>query len=656
MLKPTRLFIYFLLSLCTSQKALAILPMQGYHDLVAGQGTAGYKDGPFYDAFFHTPKGLAFSSDGKRLYVADQDNHCIRVIDLDNGNQVSTLVGTGKPGYTDGIFDVVTFKNPCELVALPNQQIVVWDSGNDRIRLIDLNKKTVSTLAGDGTIGTKDGFGNQSQVSGIWNMAYLPTQDALYFTQPDLGILRKIDLKTRKILTVFVASSGQLLPHPGALCVADGNLYIADNQETQIYELKPKTSGLTIGRDAFDWNLISSDSKILALTWSDGSLYGLRNDPTNPVVRLFPNPRPVAFISPWSADPNHDPLENPFLADVQVSNNTSFIADPLSVRKFYIANPSMNIITSFRDLSFNELKVNESINLGGLMDFEYPFKKPAKTYRILIVGDSHLYHDYHTGVDTQNRMELTAKRLEFMLNTEAALDNVPFHFEILTLARPGGEGLNRWPYFDVPLAVKKYDVDLVLIELTKGLDLETYFQRPLNKEGIPGDIDPEFLIKPWPHKSNDDDAEKYLELSLKNNLATISSNGQPSFSDLDLLIQNPDIRNQMIKMYCKPLKLLNQKLNTSKTEEDLPIRMEVFLMPFSDLENNQNLQSSFWQSILDEIGAPYVNVSSAMTALRISYFPFAERGGSQHFDANGHLLVSYLLAHYLIQDKLIPWK
>jgi hypothetical protein len=79
-------------------------------------------------------------------------------------------------------------------------------------------------------------------------------------------------------------------------------------------------------------------------------------------------------------------------------------------------------------------------------------------------------------------------------------------------------------------------------------------------------------------------------------------------------------------------------------------------MPYSNLEGNTNFPSSFWQSALDEIGAPSINLFPLMTTLRISYFPFTEPEGLNHFDANGHLLVSYLLAHCLIQDKIIPWK
>jgi WD40 repeat protein len=657
------LFLYFLipfLIFCDPLETLAILPMQGYHDLVAGQGAPGLKDGIFYDAFFHTPKGLALSPDGKHLYVADQDNNCIRMINLDNGNQVSTLVGTGTPGYTDGIFNLATFNKPNVLVFLPNQQIVVWDSGNARIRLIDLNQKTVSTLAGDGTVGTKDGFGNQAQVGGIWNMAYLSSQNALYFTQPGLGALRKIDLKTQKVSNIFIASAGQPLPQPGALCATEDKLYIADLQQAQVYELTPKNPAPVIEkdplneRDAYDWNLVSSDSRILALTWSDGFLYGLKNDLTNPVARLWPNPRPVAFISPWSADPSQSPNPNPFLADVQRADNISLIADTRSAHKFYMANPSLNIVTSFRDLSF------EDPNQSGLMDFEYPFKKPLNTYRILIVGSSLLFHNYHFGHDTENRMELTAKRLEFMLNTEAALDDVPLHFEILTLAKTGAERLNLWPYYEVPPMVKKYDVDLVLIELMKSVDMQVnlslYYLNPLNKDGIPGDLDPAFSLKRWPDKSQHNIAEEFLELCLNKNLATIDENGNPKFSDFDLLLQKPEVRSDMVKMYSRPLKLLNEQLVSTKTGENSAVRMEIFLMPSPASEFEYEFQSSFWQSILDEIGAPSVNLSTTLRALRISFFPFYEQGGYHHFDANGHLLAGYLFAHYLIQNKIIPWK
>ncbi|HQU43339.1 MAG TPA: thioredoxin-like domain-containing protein [Pirellulales bacterium] len=53
---------------------------------VAGTGKPGTNDGP---AQFDEPAGIS-AADG-RLYVADTNNHLIRVVDLKHGNQVSTL-------------------------------------------------------------------------------------------------------------------------------------------------------------------------------------------------------------------------------------------------------------------------------------------------------------------------------------------------------------------------------------------------------------------------------------------------------------------------------------------------------------------------------------------------------------------------------------
>jgi sugar lactone lactonase YvrE len=54
----------------------------------AGNGTAGFQDGALHEAQFNEPAGLAAANG--RLYVADTNNHAIRVIDLAEGT-VETL-------------------------------------------------------------------------------------------------------------------------------------------------------------------------------------------------------------------------------------------------------------------------------------------------------------------------------------------------------------------------------------------------------------------------------------------------------------------------------------------------------------------------------------------------------------------------------------
>ena len=50
---------------------------------LAGSGKCGLADGSFEHAQFSEPGGLCLDPMGKTLFVADTNNHAIRVLDLD---------------------------------------------------------------------------------------------------------------------------------------------------------------------------------------------------------------------------------------------------------------------------------------------------------------------------------------------------------------------------------------------------------------------------------------------------------------------------------------------------------------------------------------------------------------------------------------------
>ncbi|HYW78677.1 MAG TPA: hypothetical protein VE890_03835, partial [Thermoguttaceae bacterium] len=73
-----------------NNKIKAIDPTDGTTRTIAGTGKPGFaNDSPT----FNEPAGL--SAAAGKLYVADTNNHAIRVIDLQAGNKVSTLRITG---------------------------------------------------------------------------------------------------------------------------------------------------------------------------------------------------------------------------------------------------------------------------------------------------------------------------------------------------------------------------------------------------------------------------------------------------------------------------------------------------------------------------------------------------------------------------------
>ncbi len=55
-----------------------------------GSGAPGYRDGAAEAAQFYEPSGLSLPAGHGRVYVADTNNHRVRVVELDDG-AVSTL-------------------------------------------------------------------------------------------------------------------------------------------------------------------------------------------------------------------------------------------------------------------------------------------------------------------------------------------------------------------------------------------------------------------------------------------------------------------------------------------------------------------------------------------------------------------------------------
>src|SRR5581483_7405329 len=327
-----RLLLLFIAAL-SSHPAWAIGPMSGFHDLVAGEGAPGLSDGPFYSALFNNPQGLAINPEGTQLYVADTQNHCIRIIDLEHSNRVSTLAGNGSPDYVDGPFSKAAFDKPSGLVFIGKDRLAVDDEGNNRIRLIDLGLKTVSTLMGTSAPGLGDGESSKAQAGLIWNLAYVPGLDTLYFTQPEFGTLRAIQLKTRQVSTVFRANPE--MPRPAALCGGDKTLYVAGQYQDSVYEMSlPEASSSTVNA-AYSWKIFTQGKHLLSMAWSGKSLYGVQCDPNASLARLAPNYEPMTFVSIWGEilkEPGHDG----YFSNCTAYLPAGLVADPLSEKKFYL--------------------------------------------------------------------------------------------------------------------------------------------------------------------------------------------------------------------------------------------------------------------------------------------------------------------------------
>ncbi|GHV78533.1 hypothetical protein AGMMS49944_03240 [Spirochaetia bacterium] len=128
---------------------------------LAGSGTAGYANGTGTAAQFRSPSGITTDGSGN-LYVADYGNHRIRKIVIASG-VVTTLAGSGTFDYADGTGTAARFSRPYGITTDGSGNLYVADSDNNRIRKIVIASGAVTTLVGSGTAGWSDGTDTAAQ-------------------------------------------------------------------------------------------------------------------------------------------------------------------------------------------------------------------------------------------------------------------------------------------------------------------------------------------------------------------------------------------------------------------------------------------------------------------------------------------------------------
>lgn len=120
---------------------------------VAGSGRGGYggDGGPATEALLNEPYEVRFDADGRWMYFVEMKNHLIRRVDLRTGT-ISTVAGNPKGGYAgDGEpAGKALFRQPHSIALDEDGNLYVADIGNHRIRRIDLQSGTITSIAGNG--------------------------------------------------------------------------------------------------------------------------------------------------------------------------------------------------------------------------------------------------------------------------------------------------------------------------------------------------------------------------------------------------------------------------------------------------------------------------------------------------------------------------
>lgn len=649
-------FLFLLAFLSSGAGHAAIAPVWQFNDLVAGEGEEGYRDGPFYRAQFRHPFGLVVSADGAKLYVADRDNHCVRQIDLERQNDVSTLAGTGEKGRKDGAFKQASFETPFLLLLLPADRLLVYDQSAETLRVLDLKAGQVSTLLKSGDPQLKG-----APLTNVTQMLYAPQEDALYLTRPSSGALGRLDLKTKDFN--LLSFDHARLPNPSALAFHKGKMYVADAHAFPVFRMEfvPPAAGAPASLALTE---AAKGNEIVSLVSSGDALYAFQASDA-PWVQLLPKPRDINIQSVWGPFLENGSKELDNLLDFKSQASAGSAAAPGETQRLFVSVPKFNMILSLRDYWFWEYRDSREAEVGnpnGLRDFNYPDAKPPHTFRILLLGDSHLYYQkegnkrWPWGVF--NRIETVGKKLETSLNLEASLRGSDTHFQVLDLAYERFSTLFLWPYIQAPSYIKKFDIDMVLLVFSADYNLSTYFEAPyLKEEGIPNWLanDSEFRLTPMETKLAQDPVLKdFYERCVAHEWVTP---GKWDFgTKIDRLSSDPKIREDLVKLSGKPLGLFLDKLKGMRTQKGKAIPLHSFYVPYGSSGGvfGNELYRHFWADVCRAQGIEYTDLMDPYIALRTSLYPTTEFWGFYHFDENGHTFFSYLLNREILKRQWLP--
>jgi thiol-disulfide isomerase/thioredoxin len=348
----------------SNHNRIVICTLDGQLVDLAGSGAIGAKNGPFASATFHHPQGMAL--DGSKLYVADTENHLIRVLDLGK-KTVATLAGTGHQSMgrgTGGHLHETSLSSPWDL-AIVGRTLYIAMAGSHQIWSHLLGAELLHVLAGTGSENILNGLRNEAafaQPSGLASDGH-----NLFVADSEGSAIREIPLSRSSPVSTLAGTSdlegGRSLfefgdvdgagasarfQHPLGLAYHDGRLFVADT-----YNHKIKTLDVATGQ---------------AKTWLGSSK---RGDGVDPPAFAEPGGLSVAAGKLYIADTNNHEIK---VADLETRRVTVLHIEGLSPP----AAPASREDDQEEKALASTVKIaTQRVAPGDTLRLEFSFKLPA---------------------------------------------------------------------------------------------------------------------------------------------------------------------------------------------------------------------------------------------------------------------------------------
>ncbi len=214
-------------------------------------------EGPATEAGFELTDGVALDRQGN-LFIVDLLDYKIRRVDALTGI-ITTVAGTGVSGYSGdgGPATEARLSRPSSITIDRNGNIYFSDTERTRIRRIDADTGHISTVAGAGFNGFS-GDGSPAYYSVLDNVRGMTTDLSgnLFIADSGNNRIRKIDISTGIIDTVAGSAAGPVTENVDALSATfrspfdvcfdgAGNLFVSDHSNRCVRRIDVVTNLVT---------------------------------------------------------------------------------------------------------------------------------------------------------------------------------------------------------------------------------------------------------------------------------------------------------------------------------------------------------------------------------------------------------------------------
>jgi thiol-disulfide isomerase/thioredoxin len=315
-------------------------------------------------------------ANGERLFISDSDNNRIIITDLD-GN-VTGVIGSKEEGTQDGAFDQTSFNKP-QGMALDGDILYIADTENHLIRLADPKNKTVKTIAGTGQqargFGDNGGKALETPLSSPWDLVLIG--DKLYIAMAGPHQIWVMDLKNDYIQPY--AGSGRegridgklmesALAQPSGITTDGKNLYVADSEVSSIrsIDLDKKNVETVVGLDLFEFGDVDGKGREvrlqhpLGVLYHDGKIYVA--DTYNHKIKILDPKAKTSQTFLGTGKPGHTDGSSPSFYEpsgLAISGNKLYIADTNN-HAIRVANLSTKVVSTLVIKGLNAYTPGES--------------------------------------------------------------------------------------------------------------------------------------------------------------------------------------------------------------------------------------------------------------------------------------------------------